>query len=184
MSKIKVGILGATGLVGQQYVKLLAHHPLFELTFVAASDHSAGKPYHEAIQEKKIFDLPDSIGNLLVSSIHQIEEASKRCTLIFSSIPQELAKIYETQYAKRGLGVISNASFHRLEPDIPLLIPEINPNHLNILTAQKKKRGYGSGFIVTKPNCSFQSYLIPLYPLHVKFGVKRLIVTTMQLNHP
>lgn len=146
MKKIPVGLLGSTGQVGQQYQKLLANHPWFELQILAQID-----------------DL----------------ENAKKCALVFSALGNDAAKIYEERYAENGIPVISNASHHRLAPDVPLLIPEVNGEHAKIIPVQKKNRGYG-GFIVTKPNCTLQGIVMPLAPLHRRFGVRRLFVTTMQ----
>ncbi len=182
MKKLRVGILGATGMVGQQYVHLLKEHPFFKLSFLAGSKKSAGKSYAEALTEKKRA-LNSISAHVLALPVHKIDEiatAKKQCDFVFSAINSETAKMYETLYAAAGMPVISSASFHRMDQDVPLLIPEINSEHLKIIPHQKKKRGWDNGFIIAKPNCSLQSYLIPLYPLHLKFKIKKLIITTMQ----
>jgi len=182
MRKIRVGILGATGMVGQHYVNLLIEHPFFEISFLAASKDSAGKTYGQALQEKgRSFDsIPPSVLAMPVYSVDEIDKAKEHCDFVFSAVNAETAKINEPLYAAAGLPVVSNASAHRMDPDVPLLIPEINPEHLELIHQQRKNRGWGKGFIIAKPNCSVQSYLFPLFPLHQKFGIKKLIITTMQ----
>jgi len=182
MERIPVGILGATGMVGQQYLRLLADHPWFEITFLCASPKSAGKTYAEAVQERwhLATPIPNKISRLHVHSIDQIQQAQECCRLVFSAVSADLAKEYEERYAEAGLPVVSNASYHRTTVDVPVLIPEINAAHLAILPQQQSKRGWSKGFIVTKPNCSIQSYMLPLAPLHETFGIKNLLITTLQ----
>lgn len=181
MKKIPIGILGASGTVGQQYIQLLSDHPWFEIAFITSSESTTGKKYSQAISGKDRFTkkIPDSLLNMTVCSSADIEKA-KQCPFVFSALPNEEAKIYEETYAKNDIAVISNASYHRMNPDIPLLIPEVNPEHVKILEIQQKNRGFKKGFIIVKPNCSLQSYMIPLAPLHRTFKIKRLIITTMQ----
>lgn len=180
--KISVGLLGATGIVGQQYVHLLENHPWFELTFLAASDQSAGKSYEEAVKGRwHMLKAPaPQIGSLKLHSIDQIEEAKKRCQCLFSAVSNDVASKYEERYAAAGLAVISNASFHRKSSDVPIIIPEVNPHHTAIIPLQQKNRGWNEGFIVVKPNCSLQSYMIPLAPLHKLFQIKKIYITTLQ----
>ena len=182
MKKSRVGILGATGLVGQQYVQQLKNHPFFEISFLAASKDSAGKKYGAALTEKgrPLDGIPPHILDLPIHAIDEISQAKDQCDLVFSAVSTEAARTYETLYASAGLPVVSNTSCHRLDPDVPLLIPEINHEHLNVIPHQQKKRGWDKGFIIAKPNCSLQGFLIPLYPLHRVFGIKKLIVVTMQ----
>lgn len=182
MEKIPVGILGATGMVGQQYVHLLKNHPWFEVTYLASSEQSAGKKYAEAVSGRAHMStpIPTAIANTVVQSLDDIALAKKSCRFVFSAMSNEGAKAYEEQYAKAGIPVISNASFHRTSLDVPVLIPEVNPEHLQIISIQQKNRGWDKGFIVVKPNCSLQSYMIPLCPLHKAFKVKQIILTTMQ----
>jgi aspartate-semialdehyde dehydrogenase len=182
MKKIPVGILGATGMVGQQYLQLLANHPWFEVSFVASSEHSAGRSYGEAIASRAHMpvDLLNIYRSLPVHAISEIAQAKKLCRLVFSAVTNEAAKAYEELYAEHGLPVISNASYHRASSDVPMLIPEVNPEHAGIIPRQQANRGWHSGFIVTKPNCSLQSYMIPLAPLHRQFKVASLNVTTLQ----
>lgn len=174
---MRVGILGATGMVGQQYVQLLQNHPFFEIAFLAASKESAGKSYEEALRGRSFCDLPSSIRKM---TVHSIDEIPKDIPFVFSALATDAAKTYEVQYAAAGIGVMSNASVHRLEPDVPLLIPEINADHIKLIPIQQMNRGWKKGFIVAKPNCSLQSYLLPLYPLHKQFQMERAVITTMQ----
>lgn len=182
MKKIPVGILGATGMVGQQYLQLLSNHPWFEVNFVASSEQSAGKSYKEAVKNRwhQPSSLLEQFGQFHVYSIDHIAQAVKDCRLVFSAVTTQAAKIYEELYAAAGLPVFSNASYHRLTSDVPLLIPEINHEHLNIISAQQSKRKWNKGFIIVKPNCSIQSYMIPLEPLHRLYKVKKILATTLQ----
>ncbi|NGX50496.1 MAG: Aspartate-semialdehyde dehydrogenase [Chlamydiae bacterium] len=148
--KIPVGLLGATGLVGQHYLKLLKNHPRFELVF---------QPARERI---------DAFAQ------------AKKCRLLFSALPTDVAKDIEVEYARRGFPIFTSAACHRLDDDVPLIIPEINAHHLDMIALQQKNRGWESGFIVAKPNCTLQSYLLPLYPLHRRFKLERLSVTNLQ----
>lgn len=180
--KIKAGILGATGLVGQQFVNLLANHPWFEVTFLASSSKSAGKTYAEGVKGRWHLKekVPDSLTNTPIFAVEQVEEAKKRCSFVFSALPTAEAGEMEVRYANAGIPVISNAGFHRHTADVPIIIPEINAEHLAILPIQQKSRGWNKGFIVVKPNCSIQSYMIPLHALQKQFGVASIFVATMQ----
>lgn len=180
MKKIPVGVIGATGLVGQQYLKRLDNHPWFEVVFLGATLKSQGKTFREAIAGRQHATLPDKILNIPVSSLEEIKRAKNECHLIFSALSAEGAKDYEEHYAEEGLPVISNASYHRTFDDIPVLIPEVNPEHSAIIPFQQKNRGWKTGFIAVKPNCSLPSYMIPLAPLHQRFKIKKIILTTMQ----
>lgn len=182
MKKLNVGILGATGMVGQNYISLLDGHPWFEVTHLVASPSSAGKKYYEAVAGRWHMrsDIPKNTGNLKVYSISDVESARKKCDFVFSALDSEIAKEWEEKYAEAGIPVVSNASAHRHTPDVPMIIPEINPQHLEIIQAQQKNRKWKNGFIVVKPNCSLQSYLAPLFALHNKFRIKKAVITTMQ----
>ncbi len=182
MKKSKAGILGATGMVGQQYASLLENHPWFEVSFLAASERSAGKSYGEAVEGRWHMEspMPDKIKKIGVCTVGDIRQAKKHCSFVFSALDSDVAKIYEEKYAEAGIPVVSNASAHRADKDVPMLIPEINYGHLKIIPIQQKNRGWKKGFIVTKPNCSLQSYLTPLYALHSAFGIKGAVITTMQ----
>lgn len=182
MKKIPVGILGATGMVGQHYLQLLADHPWFDLAFVASSELSAGKRYGEAVSGRWHMSrpIPERFIDLPIHNIENLKSAKESCSFVFSAVGNETAKIYEESYAAYGIPVISNAGYHRHSPDVPLLIPEVNPDHARIIQIQQKNRHWEKGFIVTKPNCSIQSYVIPLHPLHQLFKIKRILVTTLQ----
>ncbi|HNR45269.1 MAG TPA: aspartate-semialdehyde dehydrogenase [Methanofastidiosum sp.] len=185
MEKINVGVIGATGMVGQNYIRLLDNHPWFNVTYVAASPKSAGKSYEEAVMGKwqMISDPPEKVRKLIVKDANDVSQAIGKCALVFSALEMEKEKIKELEaaYAKAGIAVFSNASANRHVDNVPMLIPEINSNHIEIISQQKKANGWDKGFIVVKPNCSLQSYMAPVYAL-IKAGyeVKRMIITTMQ----
>ncbi len=181
MNKVKVGVLGATGMVGRTYISLLANHPWFEVGYVAASSRSAGKKYGEAVSGRWHLktEVPAGVKGLVVHDVAEISEARKRCSFVFSALDSKPAAEFEEKYAEAGMPVVSNASAHRSDRDVPMLIPEINPEHAGIIPIQKKNRGWGSGFIAVKPNCSLQCYMAPLFALK-DFGVKKVVVTTMQ----
>ncbi len=176
MKKYRVGILGATGTVGQRFLQLLEGHPQFEVTAVAASDRSAGKTYGEACAWKLNGSIPESVRGIVVQPI----EPPLDCDIVFSSLPSSVARETEEAFARAGYPVISNSSSYRMDEDVPLLIAEINPDHLDLIPVQQQKRGFGKGFIVTNPNCAVVSFAPPLAALHRKFGVEAAIVTTMQ----
>ncbi|HOC78003.1 MAG TPA: aspartate-semialdehyde dehydrogenase [Methanofastidiosum sp.] len=185
MEKINVGVIGATGMVGQNYIRLLDNHPWFNVTYVAASPKSAGKSYEEAVMGKwqMIVDPPEKVRKLIVGDANNVSEAVGKCKLVFSALEMEKEKIKELEvaYAKAGIPVFSNASANRHVDNVPMLIPEINSKHVDVIPYQKKAYGFDKGFIVVKPNCSLQSYMTPVYAL-IKAGyeVKRMIITTMQ----
>ncbi|HEY0005461.1 MAG TPA: aspartate-semialdehyde dehydrogenase [Pyrinomonadaceae bacterium] len=174
--KYRVGILGATGTVGQRFIQLLAHHPQFEVTALAASDRSQGKTYARACSWKLAGEMPESARELLV----QPPQPPMDCELIFSSLPGEIARRAEEEFARAGYPVISNSSAFRMDRDVPLLIPEVNHEHLSLLEAQRGRLDQKSGFIVTNPNCSAIGVVLPLAPLHARFGLEAVMVTTMQ----
>jgi aspartate-semialdehyde dehydrogenase len=173
--KYRAGILGATGTVGQRFVQLLEHHPQFEITALAASDRSAGKTYAQACQWKLADEIPETVRGLIVSA----PEPTMDCDLIFSSLPGEMARDTESAFAAAGYPVISNSSAFRMDADVPLVIPEINYEHLNLIDSQRARTG-NRGFIVTNPNCSTIMLALPLAPLQAAFGLESVIVTTMQ----
>ncbi|MBN2468318.1 MAG: aspartate-semialdehyde dehydrogenase [Deltaproteobacteria bacterium] len=177
MKKVKVGILGATGMVGQRFIELLENHPWFEVSALAASERSAGKCYREAIagRWKLESSIPSAIGALEVTEC--VPELD--CTLVFSALDASIAEPVEQAFAKAGYVVSSNSRNHRMEKDVPLLIPEVNGDHLAIVTEQKKRRQW-KGFIVTNPNCSTIGLVLALAPLHKKFTLKKIMVTTFQ----
>lgn len=174
--KYRVGILGATGTVGQRFIQLLQGHPQFEITALAASDRSAGKPYAEACAWKLTGSIPENVREIAVMPI----EPPLDCDIVFSSLPSSVARETEEASARAGYPVISNSSSYRMDEDVPLLIPEINADHLGLLETQRQKRGFSKGFIVTNPNCAVMSFAPPLAALHRKFGIESVVVTTMQ----
>jgi len=182
--KIPVGILGATGMVGQRLITLLANHPWFSVAFVSASERSVGKIYTEAVAGRwtQRESIPEEIGKLFVHSVENDPEIiARNCRLVFSAMDAEkdFIKKIEEKYASLGLAVVSNNSAHRWTEDIPMIVPEINPEHLEMIAEQKKNRGWGKGFIVTKPNCSIQSYT-PLLHAWKEFLPEEVIVSTYQ----
>ncbi len=176
MKKYRVGILGATGTVGQRFVQLLDGHPQFEVTALAASDRSAGKAYAEACAWKLTGQIPDPVKEIIVQPI----EPPLDCDIVFSSLPSSVARETEEAFARAGYPVISNSSSYRMDEDVPLLIAEVNHDHVALIETQRKNRGFGKGFIVTNPNCAVVSFAPPLAALHRKFGVRSVAVTTMQ----
>jgi len=177
MSKrYRIGILGATGTVGQRFIQLLENHPQFEITALAASDRSTGKPFAEACAWKLAGAMPENVKQIMVEPIAPPLD----CEIVFSSLPSSVARETEEAFARAGYVVISNSSSYRMDEDIPLLIPEINAEHLGLIEIQRQKRGFGKGFIVTNPNCAVVSFAPPLAALHRKFGVESVIVTTLQ----
>ncbi|MEO8071948.1 MAG: aspartate-semialdehyde dehydrogenase [Acidobacteriota bacterium] len=174
--KYRVGILGATGTVGQRFVQLLEHHPQFEITALAASDRSIGKPYVEACAWKLAGAMPEYVKEIVVQPIAPPLD----CDLVFSSLPSNVARETEEAFARAGFPVISNSSSYRMEEDVPLLIPEINHEHLGLIEVQKQRRGFGKGFIVTNPNCAIMCFAPPLAALNRRFSVESVFVTTMQ----
>ena len=161
MTKLKVGILGATGTVGQRMVQLLERHPWFEVSAVAASDNSAGKNYAQATRWLLETPIPETVARMTVQSC----QPGLDCDFVLSGLPSAVAEETELQLAKAGMPVVSNASSHRMKSDVPLLIPEINPDHLDALQIQKQRIG-SRGFIVTNPNCSTIGLVFPLAALH------------------
>jgi aspartate-semialdehyde dehydrogenase len=174
--KYRVGILGATGTVGQRFIELLEDHPQFEVTALAASDRSEGKTYAEACAWRLPGEMPASVRAMVVAPIRPPLD----CDLVFSSLPSGAAREAEDAFARAGYPVISNSSAFRMESDVPLLIPEINHEHLSLLELQRSRRGYDRGFIVTNPNCSTIMLALALAPLHARFGVRQVVATTMQ----
>ncbi len=183
--KIKVGVLGATGMVGQRYIKLLENHPWFEVTYVAASPRSAGKTYESAVSSRWLIgaDIPSQVAKLIVEDANDVTKAIGKCKFVFSALEmgKDEIKALEAEYAKNDIPVVSNASANRWTEDVPMLIPEINASHIEVIKAQKEHHGWKNGFVAVKPNCSLQTYMTPLYAL-IKAGypVKRMIVTTLQ----
>ena len=181
--KLRVGVLGATGMVGQRFVSLLADHPWFEVVLVAASERSAGKTYEEAVggRWKMTVPMPEGVKKLVVQNINNIEENASKVDFCFSAVDmsKEEIRAFEDAYAKTETPVVSNNSAHRWTEDVPMVIPEINASHLEVIEAQKKRLGTTKGFVAVKPNCSIQSYTPALYALK-EFGPKEVVVCTYQ----
>lgn len=177
MEKVKVGILGATGMVGQRFIQLLDGHPWFEVTEVAASERSANRTYAEVMQGKwKVEgDIPPRVADLVVKEC----TPDLDCRLCFSALDAAVAGAVEEAFAKAGYVVSSNSKNHRMDHDVPLLIPEVNATHLEIIPEQKRRWG-SDGYIITNPNCSAIGLVMALAPLHQAFGVDRVVVTTLQ----
>ncbi len=176
MDKLKAYVIGATGLVGQRYVQLLAEHPWFELVGVAASERSAGKKYGE-INWVLETPMPERAAELKIDKLDV--DAVPKVDVVFSALPSEVAAKVEPELAKRGYLVVSNSSNMRLEPDVPLIIPEVNPDDLALIREQRARRGW-SGAVLKKPNCSTTILDLPLKPILDEFGVSRIHVATMQ----
>ncbi|HKV24728.1 MAG TPA: aspartate-semialdehyde dehydrogenase [Candidatus Acidoferrum sp.] len=174
--KWRAGVLGATGLVGQRLVKLLSAHPWFELTEVAASERSSGRTYAEAVRWHLDGPIPESARNLLVKGL----DPSLECDFVFSALDSSVAGAAEEDFARTGYPVVSNSKNHRMDPDVPLLIPEVNASHLSAIPAQQRNRGYSTGFIVTNPNCSTAGLVLVLKPLADAFGLDKIFVVTLQ----
>ena len=176
MPKKRVGILGATGMVGQRFIELLRDHPQFEITALAASDRSQGKTFAEACTWRLSGEMPEAVRSMKVRPpLPPLD-----CELVFSSLPGDIARECEASFADSGYAVISNSSAFRMDADVPLLIPEVNHAHLDLLTLQRANSGRQRGFIVTNPNCSTIMLALALAPLHLNFGVTKVVATTMQ----
>ncbi|MBI2134005.1 aspartate-semialdehyde dehydrogenase [Candidatus Woesearchaeota archaeon] len=177
MAKIKVGIAGATGMVGQRFVQLLESHPWFELSELAASENSAGKTYQEAVKGrwKLTADIPEYARKMKVKECLP----NLDCQIVFSALDANVAGEIEQAFAKKGYIVSSNSRNHRMEPDVPLLVPEVNADHLRLVEKQKKNRNW-KGFIITNPNCSTIHMVLALKPIQDAFGIEKVMVTTMQ----
>lgn len=183
MEKMKVGVVGATGMVGQRFLTLLENHPYFEVTALAASARSAGKTYREAVGErwKMKTPMPEKYAEMVVIDAAKIEEMGKLVSFVFCAVDmkKDEIKALEEAYAKAEIPVVSNNSANRWTPDVPMVIPEINDAHLEVIAAQRKRLGTKRGFIAVKPNCSIQSYVPALTPLR-KYGIKEVVATTYQ----
>ena len=183
MEKLKVGVLGATGMVGQRFITLLENHPWFELTTLAASPRSAGQTYEEAVLGRWKLDvpMPESVKKMIVKDVSKIDEVVKDVDFVFSAVDMKKDEIraFEEAYAKTETPVVSNNSAHRWTPDVPMVVPEINPDHYQLIEAQKKRLGTTRGFIAVKPNCSIQSYT-PALAAWRKFEPYEVIVSTYQ----
>ena len=174
--KWRAGVLGATGIVGQRLVNLLAEHPWFELTEVAASERSSGRTYAEAVRWHLETPIPEVARDLVVKGV----EPALDCDFVFSALDSSVAGPVEEDFARAGYPVVSNSRNHRMDADVPLLIPEVNAAHLDAIPVQRKNRGYDTGFIVTNPNCSTAGLVLVLKPLADAFGLERIFVVTLQ----
>jgi len=185
MEKYKVGIIGGTGMVGQRFVTLMENHPWFQLTVIAASARSAGKTYEEAIGSRWAMDTPmpqEAKGMIVMNAETDVEKISSLVDFVFSAVDMKKEEIQalEEAYARHECPVVSNNSAHRWTADVPMVVPEINPEHLAVIAAQRKRLGTKRGFIAVKSNCSLQSYVPALTPLKDKFGLKQVLVCTYQ----
>ena len=185
MQHYNVGIIGATGMVGQRFATLLSGHPWFTVTALAASSRSAGKTYREAVGEKWKLEAPmpaEMADMVILDAEKDIETIGTMVDFVFCAVSLSKAETaaLEERYAKAEIPVVSNNSAHRHTPDVPMVVPELNPEHIDIIPAQRKRLGTKRGFIAVKSNCSLQSYVPPLFPLHEKFGVEDVLVCTYQ----
>ena len=181
--KLKVGVLGATGMVGQRFISLLAEHPWYEVVTVAASPRSAGKTYEEAVggRWKMKTPMPECVKNLVVMNVNEVEKVAAGVDFVFSAVDmtKEEIRAIEEAYAKTETPVVSNNSAHRWTPDVPMVIPEVNPEHFKVIEFQKKRLGTKRGFIAVKPNCSIQSYA-PVLSAWKEFEPYEVVATTYQ----
>ncbi|CUX63805.1 Aspartate-semialdehyde dehydrogenase 2 [Clostridium sp. C105KSO15] len=181
--RLRVGVLGATGMVGQRFISLLENHPWYEVVTVAASPRSAGRTYEEAVggRWKMTTPMPEAVKNLTVMNVNEVESVAASVDFVFSAVDmtKEEIKAIEEAYAKTGTPVVSNNSAHRWTPDVPMVVPEINPEHFEVIEDQKKRLGTDRGFIVVKPNCSIQSYA-PVLTAWKEFEPYEVVATTYQ----
>lgn len=176
MSKIKVVILGATGTVGQRFIQLLEEHPFFEISGVAASEKSAGKKYKDAVTWKLDSPIPESVKNMIIQEC----KPGMNARVAFSGLDSSVAGEIEMDFARNGFAVVSNSKNYRMEPDVPLIYPEVNADHIALIDIQKKNRRFDRGFIVTNSNCSIMSFLPVIHVMDTHFGVDSMTVVTMQ----
>ena len=184
MKQYNVGIIGATGMVGQRFALLLADHPWFKVTALAASPRSAGKTYEEAVSNRWAMTspIPENLKNIVIDDAADIETVTKKVDFVFCAVDmkKDEIKALEDSYAKLECPVISNNSAHRMTEDVPMVIPELNSDHIRIIESQRKRLGTKKGFVAVKSNCSLQSYVPALYPLDKEFGVDKCLVCTYQ----
>ncbi len=183
--KLRVGILGGTGMVGQRFISLLEGHPWYEVTAIAASPRSAGKTYEEAIDGrwKMTKPMPEAVKKIIVQDVRAVKEVAEQVDFVFSAVDMTKDEIraIEEEYAKAEIPVVSNNSAHRWTPDVPMVVPELNPEHFEVIAAQKKRLGTTRGFIAVKPNCSIQSYTPALTALmRAGFMPEKVVATTYQ----
>ncbi len=183
MEKLKVGIIGATGMVGQRFITLLENHPYFKIEMLIAGPRSAGQKYASAVEGrwKMATPIPESVADMTVVSSDEVEYVGAHCDFVFCavSMTKDETRALEERYAKAEIPVVSNNSAHRWTPDVPMVIPEINDSHLEVIAAQRKRLGTKRGFIAVKPNCSIQSYVGALTALS-SFGIREVVATTYQ----
>ena len=181
--KLKVGILGATGMVGQRFIALLENHPWFEVTCVAASPRSAGKRYEDAVGENWKMDtpMPQAVKDIVVMNVNEVEEVASQVDFVFSAVdmPNDEIKKIEEDYARTETPVVSNNKSHRWTPDVPMVVPEINPEHMRVIDYQRKRLGTERGFVAVKPNCSIQSYA-PVLTAWMEYEPYEVVATTYQ----
>ncbi len=182
MEKLKVGIIGATGMVGQRFILLLSEHPYFEISALVAGPRSAGKTYTEAVEGrwKMTVEIPEAVRNMTIISSEDVECVKSKVDFVFCAVnmSKDETRALEERYAKAEIPVVSNNSANRWTPDVPMVIPEINDAHLAVIESQRERLGTKHGFIAVKPNCSIQSYVGALTPLHRKWGIKEVVATT------
>lgn len=181
--KLRAGILGGTGMVGQRFIALLENHPWFEVTTIAASPRSAGKRYEEAVGERWKMDtpMPDAVKDIVVMNVNEVEAVASKVDFVFSAVDmsKDEIKAIEEAYAKTETPVVSNNSAHRWTPDVPMVVPEINAEHMKVIEFQKKRLGTDRGFVAVKPNCSIQSYA-PVLTAWMEFEPYEVVATTYQ----
>lgn len=184
MKQYKVGVVGATGMVGQRFITLLENHPWFKLTALAASARSAGKTYEDAVGNRWLMKtpMPEAVKKMVVLDASKVEEVAAQVDFVFCAVnmKKDEIKALEEAYAKAECPVVSNNSAHRMTPDVPMVVPEINADHLEIIPAQRKRLGTKRGFIAVKSNCSLQSYVPALHPLMKDYSVTKCLVCTYQ----
>jgi aspartate-semialdehyde dehydrogenase len=181
--KLRVGILGGTGMVGQRFISLLENHPWFEVTTIAASPRSAGKTYEEAVGDRWKMDtpMPEAVKKIIVKNVNEVEKVASEVDFVFSAVDMSKDEIraIEEEYAKTETPVVSNNSAHRWTPDVPMVVPEINPEHFEVIRYQKQRLGTTRGFIAVKPNCSIQSYA-PVLTAWMEYEPYEVVATTYQ----
>ena len=183
VKKLKVGLLGGTGFVGQRLVTLLENHPYFEIAVIAASKNSVGKTYYEAVNNRWKLDvpMPECVKNIVLKNINEVDVISSQVDFVFCAVnmPADEIREIEERYAKAETPVVSNNSANRSTPDVPMVIPEINADHFELINVQRKRLGTKRGFIVVKPNCSIQSYVPAISPL-MEYKPTKILVCTYQ----
>jgi len=178
--KLEIGILGATGMVGQRFIQLLEEHPWFQITWLAASDRSSGKKYEEAAKWRLDTPCPERIAKMIISPAEPVSPAGVAAPkIIFAALDSDIAREMEPKFAAAGCAVVSNSSAFRMHPDVPLVIPEVNADHLHLIEKQSWRKESG-GYIVTNPNCSAIGLVMALKPIEERFGIEAIFVSTMQ----